>query len=485
MVGFIFRGLTYRGFRMRTVPLPREASSVRHPFSLLPVLLALALVACGEAPIASPTEIEPGMSIAPVGGGVPTISDEPLVFGEPDASFLRLSERAPAFAGYYVQDGRAHILSTSGQLPQGLTVRTELPLVVREADHSWETLTRWHRRVYETLITSAQSITISERANRIVVATLDHSAARNLLEEAGVPENLYALVETEQITFTQSLTDAFASIPGGVQIHSPEQFLGQGALGTLGFNVDHWLWGGTFVTTSHATYQMFSTDGSPFRQPFAGGLVGTEIFDHPGWTSNCPSGYVCRYSDAALIAYEAGIDHQLGQIARTTGEQSTTIDSSEPRFLIAAERLSVTTGTSLWWVGQVSGRRSGEVVETCTTTNISNLQFTPVPAILWCQHKHSRTPLVGDSGAPVFRPPDPLDGTVRLAGMVWGKATGTFSNNSWFSPLAGIRSELNPNGSLDCDGLATTIYGGCGAPSGGTDDDCDFDDHQAIIECDP
>jgi len=97
----------------------------------------------------------------------------------------------------------------------------------------------------------------------------------------------------------------------------------------------------------------------------------------------------------------------------------------------------------------------------------------------------SRIPFPVHSGAPVFKPSDPLDGTVRLAGMVWEKATGTFSSNSWFSPLAATRSELNPSGSLDCDGLATTIYGGCGASSGGTHDDCDFDDDQAIIESHP
>lgn len=393
---------------------------------------------------------------------------EPLVFGQPDRHFLALARRSPEFAGAYVKDRNLYVLSTSGRFPEGLTAGTDRPVIVRSADHSFEELARWHRLVYETLGNTAQWIDIDERANRVAVAVPNRQVAREALLTAGVPEGVYVLHDTEPIQLTKTLLDEFRPVPGGVQTFC-----------TVGFNVEHWEWGKTFVIPSHCTDVMLSVDGKPFHQPEGGGLIGTEVFDHPGFTGGeCSSGKVCRYSDAVVVDFASGIDYELGKVARTTGIGSITIDDSNPRFGINHEELSIFSGYNALFVGHVSGWQAGEVTTTCASVqDVAHVKF-PSNLKLLCQYKMSVAAQEGDSGSPVLTHAEPAFGEYDLAGMIWARSG---SSSSWFSPIEGIRKELKPNTSFECDGLVTTASGGCGPGQGGSSSECS--DSPTVIEC--
>lgn len=431
------------------------------------LLLTAVVSACDDGQLPPAPELPEAATAS--GSSVDLSSVEPLVFGQPDKHFLELSEIAPEFGGAYLEDGALHVWSTTGLFPEGLTPGSDRPVVVHTAVYSFDELARWHRLLYQTLENTAQWIDIDERANHLSAAVPDRTAARQELQAAGVPEQVYQLYDVEPMKAIQTLRDEFRPVPGGVEVEAPEV-----GLCTAGFNVDHWEWGKTVVVPSHCTPTIAIVDSLQFNQPFAGGLIGSEVFDHPGWTSGCDSDKICRYSDAVVVDYASGIDYELGKVARPTEVGSITINESNPRFGINHEELSIFDGENVRWVGRTSGWQEGEVTKTCATLNGSDVDGYPSNLRLWCQGKQSAKPQGGDSGAPILSFAEPDFGEYDLVGII-------LTSQGWFSPIEGIRKELKPNSSFECDGLATTATGGCGEGDGGGGNTCD--DDPTAIEC--
>ncbi len=284
-----------------------------------------------------------------------------------------------------------------------------------------------------------------EAAGQLVFGVERQAAAEavhTVMERRGIPASAYRVEVTEPIHFLDEKTLQTEHRPtmGGTQIHFGQYVC------TLGFSVDHEE-GRSFITNSHCTDRQGENSGTVYYQPLSSvnpTPIGVEADDPPylrGQPVNeCSRNKRCRYSDAARVAYDSGVE-SLGEIARTNGlnDGSLVLDGS---FDVTDQDDSSTSFSgTLHKVGRTTGWTTGEVNGTCATVNVSgsNIQ-------LLCQtlvHSESATIAAGgDSGSPVFE--DSGDGTAKLVGILWG---GSASGDRFvFSPLKNIQDEL---GELD------------------------------------
>ncbi len=150
-------------------------------------------------------------------------------------------------------------------------------------------------------------------------------------------------------------------------------------------------------------------------------------------------GKVCRYSDAARVLYEPGIDSQA-RIAKTTGENTGSLDVAGHFSIASQDNSSTHFSGTMHKVGRTTGWSSGTVSNTCATVNVSgsNIQ-------LRCQtlvEGNGQIVAGGDSGSPVFTRTS--GDNVMLRGILWG---GNSSGNLFvFSPFSAVQNEL---GALD------------------------------------
>lgn len=134
--------------------------------------------------------------------------------------------------------------------------------------------------------------------------------------------------------------------------------------------------------------------------------------------------------------------------------------------------------------GQTDGLRVEQVDDTAGTetldprdTAVPTHDLYPDDTALLCQYAAMENPTrsssfgeAGDSGAPVFG----LEGTgSELFGLLWAASDSSIT----FSPIGGVRTDLDPNTSLSCDGLETLAGGGCseGGGDGGQFQECTGD----------
>lgn len=256
-----------------------------------------------------------------------------------------------------------------------------------------------------------------------------------------------------EIELDQTLLDTFRPVPGGVQATSPGC--------TLGYNVNHYLHGRSFVTNSHCTTNLFAYDGVMVPQPRFGSRIGEEVLDPVLFSGgSCPSGYYCRWSDAALVKYDDEIAYELGTIVQTTGLSSITVDTANPRFFVSFsydswcwEQWGCTVeGDSINKVGATTGWTAGVVDGTCASV------LHAIGVVMLCQHVATYHSLGGDSGSPVFSLDNAMIFTpnyVAAYGIHWGRSDVT--GLRFYSPIHGVRKDLG-NASQACSGLRIT-YG--------------------------
>jgi hypothetical protein len=238
----------------------------------------------------------------------------------------------------------------------------------------------------------------------------------------------------------QTLSSLERSHVGGILITSFET----GQECAIGYNTNN---GTSFVTGSHCTNVRGPDGANPthFWQPDvnSGLYAGVESRD-PAYFSNavnsqCPStANVCRWSDAALIAYDAdaapGAEGQ-GRLARTVYyTDGFTEDGSKDivgYLTITAESPDPDIGQELGKIGPSSGWTAGPVIETCVHVQAEGYHYL-------CQDIVRANAKLGDSGGPVFE----LGGgyTVTFHGIVrgWSAQYGGFS----FSALWNIEQDL-------------------------------------------
>lgn len=295
-----------------------------------------------------------------------------------------------------------------------------------------------------------------------------------VLRRLGTPESSYVVRVVEPIRFLTSLRDEHESALGGVQIHFSNY------LCTLGFSVDH-AGGRSFVTNSHCTDNQGENSGTVYYQPTSSinpSPIGVEAHD-PSYSKNlpgCSRGKQCRYSDAARVLYESGVE-SLGEIAKTTGENDGSLTVSGSFDIGSQDNGTMEFSGTFHKVGRTTGWTSGEADLSCANVNVSgsNIQ-------LLCQTMVVRPEggiaAGGDSGSPVFRTTG--SSSAELVGILWG---GSSSGDRFvFSPLKNVQDEL---GGLN----ATTdgVGGGDDGSDGGDGDGGDGgdDDGASGRQCPP
>ncbi|HEX2076695.1 MAG TPA: hypothetical protein VHG08_03270 [Longimicrobium sp.] len=370
-----------------------------------------------------------------------------------DDEFADLAREIPGFGGYYY-DGETPVVRLKDLAQRGraqaVLARTFAASGEGQgmrfvgADFGFDELKAWADRLPAVLALDGVVFTdIDEARNRLTIGVEDAGGrARALarLAELAIPSAAVVVEEADPFHFTATLQDYNRPLEGGLQISF------SGIPCTLGFNADLFNGQRGFITNSHCTDVRGSVRPSLYYQPTtASGLfIGTEVKDPPFFNSisnsACPSGRLCRYSDAAYVAYDAAAPWEFGSIARTTGRGqytgSLTIDAANPRFAITAKRwTNPILNQTVDKIGLRTGWTTGRITRTCYNANVQNTSYT-----MLCQYVVNAGADGGDSGSPVFYWWDPVQ--VTLFGIQWG--ANTARTEFIFSWIGHVENELGP-----------------------------------------
>lgn len=398
----------------------------------LPTMLAglVLLAACSDdtrSPL-EPGDTSPQMNRA----GAPLAQ----VYHRPhEAAARRAAERVPALGGFYF-DKDGNLVAFLTDLNQRAAARAVLepvlrartaskrqaasgqPTVVfRQADYRFAELTQWRDRMTDPVLNISGVVftDLDESGNRLKVGVASASAreaARAKLVDLGIPAGAVVIEDTEPIKLAATLQDYNRPIEGGLQIAFP------GGSCTLGFNA-YWSGYHGFMTNSHCTSSIWSTDYSSIYQPAnwsSDYYIGYELNDPYSW--DCGSSTRCRYSDAAFIYRDYYTPANQAYIARTTywaygrsGTGSLEIDPNNPRMQITGESAFPAVGDYLDKIGRTTGWTYGNVQQTCSDVAMADGRR------VLCTDFVNMGVYYGDSGSPVFIW---QGNTVTLAGILWG-----------------------------------------------------------------
>jgi hypothetical protein len=441
--------------------------------SMVSLLVLLALAACdraGEPMGPAPDDARAAFALG--GDG----------YGDPTPDQLTVAQQVPGFGGYFIDAAGVPTvyLTDPAQRPAAEAALAGFlasfgwsasDLQVRQADYTYLQLDAWYDAAWRQALALPGAIfsDIDEGANRLRFGGVDASAVANIastLSSLGVPAEAVEVVVSAPVLPVATLRDKIRPAHGGLQI----QFFASPAsplvsVCTLGFNA---VKDGipSFITNSHCSNEqggiLVRTD---YYQSTRGGVVpnpdnfvGFEV-DDPDYQmgGECPVGRFCRYSDAARAQYGAGQTFTLGRIARgaavnhaiVTGDDDPSvllIDDGSPQWRISATQASPVLGQQLSKTGRTTGWTQGEVVGTCVNVNITASEITQL-----CQSVVGAYVSGGDSGSPVFG--EHTDGSVFLAGILWGSSTNltTGQVQFLFSPLEAVERELGALSVIDPD----------------------------------
>lgn len=393
-----------------------------------------------------------------------------------DSLFSAIEDSIPGFAGYYYgEPGSATVMLVNGSVDTARAVavlRRRVPgarfssaaVRFRTARYSFKQLAHW-KHVLTLHIPPATSefvfIDADELRNRVIVGVagiVGEVAVTEALQSLGVPSGLVETVIVGRVNVLQSLTSSLRPTVGGLGISINSE---TGPTCTLGYNVRLNSSTGTKygLTNSHCTATAGGTEGTVFNQAQSPSSIGTEYQDPVWWTSGCPSGFVCRYSDAAFFSYTNQSDAKAAALARPSGGPnggSLTLDALNPELPVTDQISDPVTGDStsypqtavyqLHKIGKSSGWTAGYLNRTCV--NVAQSQGgVPTNRILLCQHVVRAGQAEGDSGAPVFSVDNinwpASQWEARAFGILWGgQGTGSASE-FFFSDLTGIEADMS------------------------------------------
>ena len=421
-------------------------------FTNVRLLAAVTLVlACDRGP----TEVTraPGLAIS---------AAPRAVFKTHDDELAELADRLPGFGGVYF-DSSGQLVVRLKEISRIEEARVKLRefLVAQSAGsgvladrrvaqlsdmkavpaaYDFRELHRWYRALKNPIL-ALDPVTmgdIDERRNRIFIGVADSlglASVETALQQVPVPREAIIVDIFPRFRVEASLQGFVRPVVAGVQIvwYGNEYC-------TLGYNVTRLLAGGGqdndwyFVTNSHCTSATWQLTGHSMGQPEAPDVIGYEVADPERFTGatdpNCPSGRLCRYSDAALVKYDTS-SWTHGVIAWPAETESLLFS----RTVVISGETSPLEGEVVDKVGRTTGRTVGWVQHACADV--------PHETNTWmiCQGIASYNSGAGDSGAPVFILVIP--GTAVAYGVHWGRVReGPWANWRAFSPTPNWRAEL-------------------------------------------
>ena len=356
-----------------------------------------------------------------------------------DDEYAELADRIPGFGGLFLDEaGHAHVYLTDVSRGREVQELAAGGVQVHRGDYDFRSLAGWKSRLLPLLdLPGAVFLDADERSNRLVLGVEGGTNERveAALRESGVPRAAVVVEDSEPIAPMAELTDQFRPIPAGVQIRNQD---GGGC--TLGINAMG-ATGRGFVTASHCSLLQFVLDGTVFfqRSVAPGNRVGVEVTDPPFFAGgSCPSGRLCRYSDASFVDYDSDSLPQMSLIANPSycalDVGSRTVLPALPRLTLdGTVPTTLPSGAVVQKVGKTTGCTLGSVKSSCFDANVKDTVFT-----LKCQTRVSSGAQGGDSGSPVFQQ---HGAEATLAGILWGGTSNTFV----YSPWIWVQSELGVN----------------------------------------
>jgi hypothetical protein len=375
-----------------------------------------------------------------------------------DGVFVGLAHQVPGFGGYFFDaNGDLNVFLTDlAKEPAARAVLADVArnrpehaqqpwtqpakIVVRRADFDFPQLQGWKARfVASPAVDGVHVLDVDETTNRVFIGVADNAAVARVqarLDALGIPRGAVTVAVTKPAELVTNLQQYYRPLIGGLQVDSNTTC-------TLGVNVLYTNFGqgistGTpgFYTAAHCSTTRFGTDGTVFSQ--GGSQIGHEAWDPPtftsAWTSACPVGSSCRWSDVAFVQYDSGVSAHQGYIAQTAwrgfgGFQSGSLDINT-EYSLPSTTLPV-VGNYLDKVGRTTGWTSGQVISTCRDWFVGGYW-------VLCQDNVLAYADFGDSGSPVFS--EQTQTTAGFSGIVWAKDT---SNGSFiFSNLDRIAADM-------------------------------------------
>lgn len=410
------------------------------------------------APLRSPTQ---GRAAFVAPGGRP--------LERPD----RLAAQISGFGGMYIANGvlnvyltdMAEAASASRALDAELTQHGRAGLTVHllKGAYRYAQLDSWRRSVLPA-ISSSQIVfsEVDEQANRVRIGVADLSAVaiiRQVLVQLPVPAEAFMIQIVPIPALYTTLQSRYRPLQAGFQFTGFWQQDGadQSAICTHGPNVTYED-AKYMVVNSHCTQNgsVGGLIGAAMYQPSVSfiNFFGREVSDPPFTSSvfGCPSGQLCRYSDAALVKDTSTASWEIAAIGRPLGPPaqlpslygSLTIDAANPKFKLTNVLQSLFVGDTLYKVGRTTGWTKGVVVSTCRAITIG--AYTRL-----CSGVVAGGAGHGDSGSPVFFKSS--QGAYLLTGLLFGGLVGPdgvagseydFSNWRWVNYELGITGTLDP-----------------------------------------
>lgn len=444
--------------------------SQRQQQSLTTLILVGLLAACQPDASVSPSSTRPH-----IGSNFAASHEEPRqsMVRSLDDDFADLVDRVPGFGGMFVDsDGVLNVYLTdpdrqeelSGRISEFLTQRSPrrrqeiaaavANIRVRKAAYDFRQLHNMYSRITATLPPSGITLSdIADDENRIVIGVIDKAAADRVtkaLIDLGIPADAYAVREIPPMIISQSSAENLKGYTrptsAGLQIQIGSNYC------TLGFNAHatHPAGGvdtseGYFITNSHCEDNFGRVSGAAAGQPTLSYVIADEFIDPPLFTravdSRCPSGRMCRYSDATVFKYRSNSTYQFGRSARTNGPGNFNIPGYN--WFVGTERLLASCPNCylLYKVGSATGYQSGSGHSVCV--DLPQHAVDPYIGLydtgrtMLCQDLVIVNSQGGDSGAPVHSPP--VNGVdIQLFGIHWG-SDGT---RAAMSPIRYIQQEV-------------------------------------------
>lgn len=261
---------------------------------------------------------------------LPVYAQERVVPGNPrglDHKFSELAKRVPGFGGmFYDDDGTLNVYLVD--TTKGDEVRAAIPSVFADkpiradklkivpARYSFVQLQRWYDRLQAQQILAVPGVVttdLDEKRNRLSIGVVDDKAGERVRAElralGDIPDDAFIVEKVQRVRPAATLRELIRPVLGGLQIHLANKFC------TLGFNAIGP--GGVrgFVTNSHCTSIQGGVENTVFYQPNVPDSIGLEVSDPLYFAGYpCPGGRVCRWSDSAFAAYDAGIANTIGVV---------------------------------------------------------------------------------------------------------------------------------------------------------------------------
>jgi hypothetical protein len=367
-----------------------------------------------------------------------------------DDVFASTAARIPSFGGLWVDESAdvLYVWITNSRMTDALGARAIVAAALGDASlaaervvpllgrYSFAQLHRWHTRITARVLgmTGVTSTDVDDRRNRIAIGVDDLRLTpliRARMNAMNVPLDAVVIERGEGDSPMGSLQATVRPLAGGTQI------TGAGKICTLGFTATRGNVNG-IVTNSHCTASRTGVSGSSYYQATSStsNKVGVESVDpslYANGSKPCPHGRVCRYSDAAFIAFSSGVSYLKGRVARPAANNTTSWDQSGAYRIVAEE--SPVVGRTVTKIGRTTGLTEASVSRTCINVGVTDTNIT-----MLCQAQASLGSQPGDSGSTVLRViHSPAAYDARLTGILWGSST--------FSPIANIQftdTELGP-----------------------------------------